>query len=159
VGSNPTGGIAHFSEGDMARAATMTKQATERLRAERAILQAQYDALGNQIKGLDRAISLLDGDASAGLAPSTPPTPPRRARMPIKDLVLGMVSDHAADGMNATQVVETAAQQGVALDRASVSSLLSRLKKDGVLSHDGSVYHPVRSGSGVTAVPPPRKVA
>ena len=37
-------------------------------------------------------------------------------------------------------VAAAKAKRGIELDRGSVSSLLSRLKKDGVLFYDGSRY-------------------
>lgn len=48
--------------------------------------------------------------------------------------------DVGTRGLNAQTAVDLANQRGVTLDRASVSSLLSRLKKDDVVVFDNEVY-------------------
>lgn len=138
----------------------MTKQVLERLKMERASLQSQYEAIGNQIKGMDRAVALHETcDGSPGGAPAVPAAPPRMCRKPIKDIVLGILADHGPSGLSAAQVIETAANQGTALDRASVASLLSRLKREGVLVLNGNAYSPPKLGEGAIVMAHPRQVA
>lgn len=137
----------------------MTKQALDRLRTELDRLRAQKCEVEYQIKALERAIALVEGaDEAPPSAPQLEATQ-RRARMPIKDLVLGILVDHEATGLSAAQVVETAAKQGVSLDRASVSSLLSRLKKEGVLVLEGNAYKPSKPGGGAVLVAHPKQAA
>ena len=61
-------------------------------------------------------------------------------RANVKQTVLQLLEQAAADGLNAATAVERAAKAGVAIERGTVSSLLSRLKNEGVVVYDGTVY-------------------
>lgn len=91
-----------------------------------------------------------------------PETKKRAPRANVKRTVLSMLADAGSNGINAAIAVERAHQDmGIDLDRGSVSSLLSRLKNDGTVVYDGTVYklkehstadgvaHPLRSPGGV----------
>ncbi len=119
----------------------MNKIVADRLRAELERIEAQIEALTNEAKGLRRAMALVEGD-SAAPAVLASPSQPKKGRVPIKDTVISLVMENKATGLNAATLVSVAAARGIELDRASVSSLLSRLKKDGVLEYDGNVYRP-----------------
>lgn len=106
----------------------------KRLEDERARLAAEIEAKKHELAGLDRALALLRQDESE-LEPRQ-----RRPRVLIKDIVLGLLSGNRELGLTAAEVVELGQVQGQALDRGSVSSLLSRLKAEGLLSLDGSKY-------------------
>ena len=85
----------------------------------------------------------------------------RAPRSNVKQAVIDLLTTVGATGLNASQAVALAAKEGVALDRGSVSSLLSRMKNEGIVGYDGSVYklivsperaatiHPIRT-SGVS---------
>lgn len=127
-------------------AATKLLQELKRLEAEREALERQRLALENQIWGLRRALELIGGASSAseavGRAPGSGITQPRqpRQRRPIRDLVLDIIRNGDPEGMTARTIVEAAQARGIDLDRNSVSSLLSRLKRDNVLTFDGRLY-------------------
>lgn len=84
----------------------------------------------------------------------------RAPRSNVKQAVLDLLEQVGAAGLNAGIAVDMAAQSGITLERGTVSSLLSRLKNEGVVVYDNSVYrlkkhkvdgpnvHPLRS-SGV----------
>lgn len=64
----------------------------------------------------------------------------RAPRSNVKQTVLQLLEQAGAVGLNAATAVETAAKAGVTIERGTVSSLLSRLKNEGVVVYDGSVY-------------------
>jgi hypothetical protein len=140
----------------------MNKVVAEKLRVELERLRNEREALANQILGIEKALALLEG---GGAEPPTTSVPsvqsePKRPRMQIKDAVLGLIIERAETGLNAAGVLSAAAAQGLSLDRNSVSSLLSRLKREGVLDYDGSVYRPASPGGGGNNVAPlPRHAA
>ena len=107
------------------------KEMKERLLKERETLLRQREALDGEIRGLERAIALYLED---GEKPQT------AKRQPIKALILGLLEDVGTTGLNATTVVHLADARGVTIERTSVSSLLSRLKADGIVAFDGSLY-------------------
>lgn len=111
------------------KADAMMKQ---RLLDERARLLRQRDALENQICGLERAIELLD----------EPPDEesPQQGRGKLKTLVLDMLREVGTTGLNAATAMEMADRRGLVIAKDSVSSLLSRLKKDDVVQYDGEKY-------------------
>lgn len=87
----------------------------------------------------------------------------RAPRSNVKQAILDLLEKAGEIGLNAATAVETAAKAGMTLERGTVSSLLSRLKNEGVVAYDGSVYrlmkykpeagpnvHPLRT-SGVSA--------
>lgn len=69
-----------------------------------------------------------------------PKAKPRAPRSNVKQTILELLERAGDAGLNATSAVETAARDGISLERGTVSSLLSRLKNEGVVVYDGSVY-------------------
>ena len=95
--------------------------------------------LRGEIAGIDRALAVMQGVEPMATV-STPPdrtlASDRRPRGAVKDVVIGLVVENAADGLKTTDVVDLARSKGVNLDRNSVASLLSRLTKEGVTVYD-----------------------
>ncbi|MDE0717482.1 MAG: hypothetical protein OXH64_06040 [Rhodospirillaceae bacterium] len=117
----------------------------ERLVQERDTLLHEREALDNQIKGLERAIALYADDEAKQKSGK---------RQPIKGVVLELLEDVGTTGLNATTAVTLAEKRGITLERASVSSLLSRLKADGIVEFDGTMYRlPKYVGPKATADP------
>jgi hypothetical protein len=108
------------------------KEMKARLLQERDALIKQREAIENQIAGLELAISLMD-EGSAG-------NQKLGKRVATKGVVLDLLRDVGTRGLNAVTAVELANRRGITLDRASVSSLLSRLKKDDIVTFDNEVY-------------------
>lgn len=102
-----------------------------RLLEQRDKLLAEIEALRNKVAGIELAISLLEQSSKA--EPST-------TRGRVKSVILDLLQEAGTTGLNATSAVKIANRRGVSLDRASVSSLLSRLKKDEIIVYDGDVY-------------------
>lgn len=145
----------------------MSEEITERLlrelkglEAEREALERKRIAIENQILGLRRALDLLTRGAAAEPVEEereagVDAAPRReRSRKPIRDIVLRILEAGPEGGMNARMVVEAADRQGIELDKNSVSSLLSRLKRDGMVTFDGHFYRPVRAAGPASAVLP-----
>ena len=87
----------------------------------------------------------------------------RAPRSNVKQAVLDLLVNVGAQGLNAAKAVEMAAADGVALDRGSVSSLLSRLKNEKVVEYnqqaglyrlisfqDAATIHPLRTSGAAT---------
>lgn len=108
------------------------KEMKQRLLQERDALIKQKEALENQIAGLELAISLMDDDGGQAHKSGK--------RVATKGVVLDLLRDVGTRGLNAQNAVDLANKRGITLDRASVSSLLSRLKKDGIVDYDNDVY-------------------
>ena len=123
----------------------------KRLQEERERLLAQMEALRNQIVGIDRAIAVMEGTEFSPLKER------QRARSHnVKDTVLGLVSAAGSAGLSVNQVLDGAKVKGIVLDRGTVSSLLSRLKRENTLDMKDGRYFirpPVQSaGSKVHAI-------
>jgi len=102
--------------------------------------EREVDALRNKIKGVDHSIAAISGVEVA--------TDPRRQnRRNVKRTVMNVINEAGKAGVTSTEVVQAAATKGKHLDRPSVSSLLSRLKREGVLSFDGERYHQIAGDS------------
>jgi hypothetical protein len=112
------------------------------LEGEEDRLLREIDALQNQLIGVRRAIALLRGDDPERVAIGAT----RKPRSPIKDAVLGLIDEFKETGLSVNEVIEIAQRRGQELDRGSVSSLLSRLKRERVLDLGGSKYRPVQPG-------------
>lgn len=70
----------------------------------------------------------------------------------VKIRVLEMLESQGRSGLNAAKAVELSEAEGDALDRGSVSSLLSRLKQDNVVVYDGSNYR-LKKYTGMPGMP------
>jgi hypothetical protein len=109
-------------------------QRMKSLEAEEARLLKEIDALQNQLIGVRRSIALISGDDPEKV------TSTRKPRSPIKDVVIGLISEFKEAGLSVNEVIEQAQKRGQDLDRGSVSSLLSRLKREGILILKDSKY-------------------
>ena len=109
--------------------------------------ERELEALRNKLKGIDASIAAVGG---ASLSPE----PRRRTRRNVKGTVMDLIVKAGGAGVTAHEIVDQAAANGRQLDRPSVSSLLSRLKREGVLSFDGERYYP----AGTRTDPPGLKV-
>ena len=98
----------------------------------------QLEHLRIEIATLEDAVKRASGEFDA-------PKHKRAPRSNVKKLVLEMLDAAGEDGLNAAIAVETAKQKGEALERGTVSSLLSRLKNDGTVAYDGTKYRLTRS--------------
>lgn len=108
----------------------------QRLLTERDRLLRQREALDNQIAGLERAIALFDGEPQDGAHPASSGA----IRGRVKTLIIDLLKEVGTTGLNAQTAVDLADRRGVSVGKESVSSLLSRLKKDDVVVYDGDRY-------------------
>jgi len=105
--------------------------------------ERDIEALRNRLKGIEASMAALGGEPVIGS---------QRRNRNVKKTVMDLIIDAGHAGITAVEIVERAAIAGRRLDRPSVSSLLSRLKREGVLSFNGERYFPV-SGREVENVP------
>lgn len=124
------------------------KEMKERLLREREALLRQREALDGEIRGLERAIALYAEDSEK---------PRSNKRQPIKALILDLLEDVGTTGLNATTAVSLADTRGATVERASVSSLLSRLKADGIVEFDGTMYRLPKYAKAGTDMDPSRE--
>lgn len=98
-------------------------------------LKNQIAELQNKLAGVEMALQTAKGDnplaATARL---------QQPRSNVKNILLRMLEEVGPSGLNAATAVEMASKRNEALERPSVSSLLSRFKSDGVVTYDGTVY-------------------
>ena len=125
-------------------ASRMTVQHLQRLKEELTDVQAEIRTLLGREAGLKRAIAIVSDDPTLPDDVVATSDATRKRRSPIKDIVLRLLQENAERGLVAIDLVELAKAQGITLDRNSVSSILSRFKRDGVLDYDGKVYRPKR---------------
>lgn len=117
----------------------------KRLTEERASLLKQIENLQSELKGLDRAIRLMSGDS--GGSEATGSVKGSRGKN-VKETILTLVTAASPTGQSVSDLMDEARMKGIKLERASVSSLLSRLKKEGVLHMEGGKYFvPMGGGS------------
>lgn len=120
-------------------ASKMTAQHVLRLRDELSRVDGEIRALQGRREGILMAISVMN-DEPAHAGAQEPVQGVRRPRVGQKDTILRLLADTGDRGANAVDLVDLAHAQGIILDRNSVSSLLSRFKRDGIVEHDGKKY-------------------
>lgn len=117
----------------------MSRRIIRDFEEELATLKQKQALLETEIQTIERMIRKAKGE-------SEPTEVEVRQRRPnVKGIVLALIQERASLGITPTIAVDIAAQRGVTLEKATVSSLLSRLKNDGIVNYDGSVYREVRS--------------
>lgn len=115
---------------------------------QKAKLLAEMEALKNKIAGLDMAISLLKSDAISPLSVA-------KVQAGLKAVILDLLKEAGATGLNANSAVEMAEKKGMTLNRGSVASNLSRLSKEKAISYDGDRYRLPEFAKGPTLVKAP----
>jgi hypothetical protein len=121
---------------------------TKKLNEERDALKKQIENLQNELKGLERAIRVVSGSDEA-LSPASQFTRTRTKN--VKNTVLTLVSQSGNSGITVVELMDKAEASHVALEKASVSSLLSRLKKEGVLRISDGRYYDISQNIGSIA--------
>lgn len=95
---------------------------------KRAEYELERKVLESKIEAMDEAIAAMR-EAVAG-----PADRPKRGE--AKSMILKLLEEAAYSGTDADKIVEVARLRGLSLVRTSVSSLLSRLKKEGIVFLD-----------------------
>jgi hypothetical protein len=121
---------------------------TKKLMEERDALKKQIENLQSELKGLERAIRVVSGSDDV-LSPIS--QVPRQRTKNVKSLVLTLVTQSGDNGITVAELMDKAEANQVALERASVSSLLSRLKKDGILRINEGRYYDISQNQGSAA--------
>jgi len=101
------------------------------------VLQQELDLVRREIEKLRAQESMLE--KLIRMDSGEPKVKPRAPRSNVKQAVLNLLEQHPA-GLNAAMAVEMAKEAGTQLERGSVSSLLSRMKNEDVVTYDGNVY-------------------
>lgn len=112
------------------------KAQLQKLHDTHAELEAQLEALKNKIAGVRLAIDVLEGNDEDDVADE----PGRAPRGAVKEALFELLKEAGKTGLNAHSAVEMAKRRGIELDRGTVSSTLSRMKRDGAVDHDGERY-------------------
>lgn len=69
----------------------------------------------------------------------------QKPRPNVKQTLLNLLEEAGESGLNALAAVEMARRKGIAIERGTVSSLLSRMKNEGLVAYDNSMYRLVKS--------------
>lgn len=120
------------------------KELRDQQAAEVADLERKLADARIRLSTYERAIAAMGGPAVA--------TDKRSRQSNVKRTVMGIINEAAQAGITAADVVERGNATGKALEKRSVSSLLSRLKREGTLTFDGERYRPVESNGGGTTL-------
>ncbi len=116
------------------------------LHERRERLKAEAEGIRARLDEIETLIRLMGGECPTD--PATAAVPRKTRRGDLKDIVLSLYDEAGATGLSSSECVDAAQQKrGVAIQPASVSSLLSRLKADGVLIYDGDRYRLKRFGA------------
>lgn len=99
-------------------------------------LLIEIEALRNKVAGLELALSLMGAESGQASEGREKPKETRGLRQTIADLL----REAGTTGLNATSAVEVAQRRGIHLDRQSVASTLSWMKKDGEVAYNGDRY-------------------
>lgn len=113
-------------------------QTKELIKKERDELIRQIEALKAKVSGLELALSLFDRQDS-DIAPVQAMSAKSRS-VGVKAFVIDLLKEVGTSGASAAVVVDTAERRNISVDRGTVSSLLSRLKRDGIAVYDGEKY-------------------
>lgn len=126
-------------------ATRMTNALLEKLLADRERLRANIGALQGELSGIERAISYArNQEPQTGTNEEHVKSGQQhRPRLAVKEIILGLLSNHAMTGLGTGEILSYAKASGHDLDPNSVSSLLSRMKSDGVLIYEEKKYKPV----------------
>ena len=116
-------------------ATSKAKMQMQRLMERRDELLAEMEALKNKIAGIEEAMALLNDEASPVGGDESP-----KKRANVKGTILDLLREAGTTGLNANAAVEIGKRRGIGLDRGTVSSLLSRLKRDDVVVYDRDRY-------------------
>ena len=114
----------------------------EKLNQERERLRRQIEALQGELRGIERAIALVSNNAADQQA-----APIERGRSKnVKETVLTLVQEAQQTGLTVSELIDMAVKRGNHLERGTVSSLLSKFKRDGIFDMtDGRYRFPLKT--------------
>ncbi len=115
-------------------------QQVKKLEALRDDLAKQIEALKQKLEGVNMAIRELGGVEGYVRRPVAKLPILRTRRSHAKQLVLELLEEQNELGLNASLAVDLAKKRGENLERGTVSSLLSRLKNESIVTYDGTMY-------------------
>lgn len=115
------------------------KLADEGARLEQEINQLETQLAGKrgELAGIKRAVALVTGQEAE--VTSAPPPRKERARN-VKETVLSALEGAGPTGLTVNQLLERTERDGAHLERGTVSSLLSRFKREGLLMLEDGRY-------------------
>jgi hypothetical protein len=123
----------------MPRARSKMTANVRKLAEERDRLLREIAAIQVKVDGLELAMSVLQRGTDEQISGS-PSGLIDRLKRATKDLLLELLHEVRGAGLNATTAVELAAKRDIGLVRGSAASTLSRMKAEGIVTHDGKVY-------------------
>lgn len=113
------------------------KQQLQKLHDTLAELDAELEALKNKKAGVQLAIAVLE---RVDIDDDVIDEGGRARRGAVKETLFELLKEAGKTGLNAHSAVEMAKRRSIDLDRGTVSSTLSRMKRDGAVDHDGERY-------------------
>jgi hypothetical protein len=99
-------------------------------------LRMDVEAAKARLEEVELMIRLIRGEV-----PLAPREESKGKRASVKQTVIDMVSEAGEAGLSVAECLDAAqTKRGAVLDRGTVSSLLSRFKRDGIVIFDGTRY-------------------
>jgi len=112
-------------------------------------MQSRLDLIDREIEKLQAQKELI-----LDMMGTTPEPEQARARKgSVKKVVLELLEEAGERGLNAHMTINRAKEKGFDLERGSVSSLLSRLKSDGIVVYNGEQYILKHRGKSAPTAP------
>ena len=98
-------------------------------------LLVEIEALRNKVAGLELALSLMGAEA---ISPEERERP--KESRGLRQTLTDLLREAGTTGLNAISAVDVAQRRSIHLERQSVASTLSRMKKDGEVVYNGDRY-------------------
>ena len=111
----------------------MVSIALRQLISERDKLQAEIEALGHKVEGLDIAIKLVSDETSRSTLAS-------ESRSGVSETLVDLLRTAGETGLKPREAIEIAERDGKHLNRGSVYSLLNRMERAGIVVHENARY-------------------
>jgi len=115
----------------------------------------ELENLKSELAGVERLYRVSEGIQETIDLPSPEPN---KAQRKVKEYVLGAVVKRGDRGVNVAEVIRQGREDGRELNQSSVSSLLSRLKREGTLKLHNDRYYPAQLDLSASTVRPLRPV-
>jgi hypothetical protein len=120
---------------------TTRRKNVKALDEEIARTQADIARLQAKLEGLVRAREIVSGET-----PMQQVREPRKRATLVKPLVLKIMEAASETGATSSEVADRVQETAPTVSKDTVGSILSRLKGDGALVHDGERYYDKRFG-------------
>lgn len=122
------------------------------LQEEVARIDAEIERLRARREAFVDALAIVSG--GTGASPTAPAPSKRKRSANVKPVVLDIMWNAGSGGATSAEVTDLVKEKVPSVAKDTVGSVLSRLKADGALVHDGEKYYDKRFAPKPPAPPP-----